>query len=149
MGRPNIKEIAEEIVSEYDFAYLGRLFSEVLYNNQIDRVAFTNYLDYNSLRNVQSEVISNVKSRLDEAAEFEYNFIDHDFSKIELKQENSLLGSIKEIVTEEGEDAFEDIGMAVMRGSKKYISAVPLAKYYSVDQFKEYRNIKRAIDRLF
>lgn len=151
LKHPNIRTIVTELSKDYSYAEIGKIFSESLLKRQLDKIAFCYPENPMKLKRMQSKIISEVKPRLFKPIllkelDSSYDFYNIDFSQVDIKNKDSLLGSICELLYEANEEqGFEEIGFAVLRGAEQYMKEFPMAQYMSINQFREYRLIKKEI----
>ena len=151
MRYPNLNYIVEELSKEYSMSQIGQIFSESLTRRRLDKIAYFDTEDAQNnvkVKKVQAQVINKLKAELVVATFQPYVFLDIDFANTQIPNENSLLGTVKMVLEEHGQKAFEDIGKAVLTGSESYLKKVPIGRYMNASQFKEYTSIKAEIQKI-
>ncbi|MFP4567467.1 MAG: hypothetical protein ACLFN8_00840 [Candidatus Woesearchaeota archaeon] len=151
MNYPNLNYIVEALSNTYSVSQIGQIFSESLTRRKLDSIAYFNRENVQNnvkVKKVQGKVISNLKAELIVATFKPYTFSNTDFRVLKFPNENSLLGCVKTAIDLKGEDAFEDIGQAVLKGSEIYLMKEPLAKYMNSFQFKEYTSIQAELQKI-
>lgn len=149
MKNTNLRDIVSVLSRKYNYGEIGQIFSGALYQNRLDKLAFVDVDNSQRLKNLQTKIVSHLKHRMACALLSDYTLPNkNELLNYSVRNEESLLGSVKRILEENGEDGFEMIGKAIIIGSSEYLKDVPLAKHMNADQFKEYRRVKKHLDRV-
>jgi hypothetical protein len=145
----NISSIIDDMLdrnSNYD--EIGKLFTYGLRSKHRDIVAFLDDPEENNrLQHIQSESIRKMKTYMQIVSE---DPSENPTIYLEPKgiNQNSILGTIVDIIDYKGNEGFEDVGKAIHQGSKAYLRENPLAQEKNFCQFKEYRSIKAELQKL-
>jgi len=145
----NLSSVIDELlVKTYSYRDVGELFTRGLVKKRTDINAFSNHIPTHKLQRIRSETMRKLKVYFAGITSQKPHYLGTKLTIIRQVNENTLLGTINNILEGEGTEGLESIGKAVHEGSDEYVRKNPLAKTRNIAQFKEYKCILMYLQKL-